>query len=172
MNLSLVNIRAAIPADIPFMMDLERASSTAAHWTEQQYRLLFQKAAEAAERLVLVVDMRPGGGPAAAGSISPGLLGFLIARHVAGEWELENVVVAPAARRRGIGKQLLDALLARARETNSEAVFLEVRESNTAARSLYDRAGFRQTGRRKSYYTEPAEGAILYRRVLGGPFSQ
>jgi len=153
------------------MIDLERASSTAAHWTEQQYRLLFQKAGEAAERLVLVVDMLPGSGPAAAGSISPSL-GFLIARHVAGEWELENIVVASTARREGLGKQLLDALLARAWETNSEAVFLEVRESNTAARSLYERAGFRQTDRRKSYYAEPAEDAVLYRRVLSGPFSQ
>ena len=158
-----MNIRAAIPADIPCMMALERACSTAAHWTEQQYRLLFEKPGEPAERLVLVVDMLSGGGPAQAGSVSPGLRGFLVARKVAAEWELENIVVAPAARRKGLGRQLIGALLTRAREAGSEAVFLEVRESNTAARSLYERAGFRQIGRRKAYYRDPPEDAILYR---------
>jgi ribosomal-protein-alanine N-acetyltransferase len=45
-------------------------------------------------------------------------------------------------------------------------VFLEVRESNAAARTLYENAGFEQTGRRRSYYTSPLEDAILYRRTL------
>jgi [ribosomal protein S18]-alanine N-acetyltransferase len=89
--------------------------------------------------------------------------GFLVARHVASEWELENIVVAPLARRKGLGQQLLDALLVAARETNSSSVFLEVRESNAAARCLYEKAAFEQTGRRKSYYTDPVEDAVLYR---------
>jgi len=93
-------------------------------------------------------------------------MGFLIAHHLAPEWELENIVVAHAARHRGIGKRLLEALFDAARETNSSAVFLEVRESNTAARTLYEGSGFEQTGRRRSYYTSPSEDAILYRRVL------
>ena len=42
-------------------------------------------------------------------------------------------------------------------------MFLEVRESNAAARTLYEKAGFEQTGRRHSYYTSPLEDAILYR---------
>jgi ribosomal-protein-alanine N-acetyltransferase len=45
-------------------------------------------------------------------------------------------------------------------------VFLEVRESNAAARCFYEKAGFVQTGRRKSYYTDPAEDAVLYRYDL------
>jgi len=93
--------------------------------------------------------------------------GFLVARHLAPEWELENIVVAPSARRIGLGSRLLNALLANARETDSEAVFLEVRESNAAARSLYEKAGFEPTGRRKAYYTNPAEDAVLYRLLLG-----
>lgn len=93
-------------------------------------------------------------------------LGFLVARYIAPDWELENIVVDPNARRRGLGKHLLDALLAKARETNSESVFLEVRESNGSARALYESAGFHQTGRRKSYYSGPAEDAILYRLTL------
>jgi len=75
-------------------------------------------------------------------------------------------VVAPTSRRQGLGRRLLHALLAGARETNSHSVFLEVRESNGAARSLYEKAGFAQTGRRKAYYKDPAEDALLYRFSL------
>jgi len=60
---------------------------------------------------------------------------------------------------------LLGTLMATARETHSDSVFLEVRESNTVARRLYEKAGFQETGRRKSYYTNPTEDAILYRRT-------
>jgi hypothetical protein len=66
---------------------------------------------------------------------------------------------------------ILDALLASARKTNSEAVFLEVRESNEAARLFYEKSGFIQSGRRKSYYSNPLEDAVLYRLALTKPFS-
>jgi ribosomal-protein-alanine N-acetyltransferase len=56
----------------------------------------------------------------------------------------------------------LEALLDAAHQTKS-SVFLEVRESNAPARALYENAGFKQTGRRPSYYTSPLEDAILYR---------
>jgi len=150
----LVNLRPATPADIPSMIELERACPTAAHWTESRYHQAVQPGAE--QRFVLVAE-----GPL------PGseqhLFGFLVACHIGPEWELENIVVAPAARRNGLGAALLEALRAAARTTHSESVFLEVRESNTAARMLYERAGFEPTGRRKAYYADPAEDAILYR---------
>jgi len=157
-----VIIRPATPGDIPFMISLERACPTAAHWSEQQYRQLFQAAASGLERLVLVIK----GEPAIPTDFSTGnegeaLLGFLVARRAA-EWELENIVVAPQARRNGFGRSLLHALVAHATQTNSESVFLEVRESNAAARALYQRAGFCETGLRKSYYANPVEDAILY----------
>ena len=79
---------------------------------------------------------------------------------------MENIVVAPSARRKGLGKKLLAALVAAAEETHSAAVFLEVRESNIAARTLYETAGFEPTGRRKFYYTNPGEEAVLYRLAL------
>jgi ribosomal-protein-alanine N-acetyltransferase len=158
-----VTIRPASADDIFSLMNLERQCATAAHWTEQQYRQAFQS--ESVERLVLVAEASP---PEASDSDKPGdLVGFLVARHLAPEWELENIVVAPKARRKGLGMRLLDALLAAAQETHSDAVFLEVRESNAAARTLYEKAGFLQTGRRKSYYTSPVEDALQYRRTLG-----
>ena len=94
------------------------------------------------------------------------MAGFLVAQHVASEWELENIVVSKTERQKGIGKLLLDALLASAREVNSAAVSLEVRESNRAARFLYEKIGFQQAGRRKNYYANPREDAILYRLTL------
>ena len=96
----------------------------------------------------------------------PRILGFLIARHLAPEWELENIVVSSEARSKGIGTHLIEELLVSAQQTNSQAVFLEVRESNAAAISLYRKLGFQQTGRRKSYYNNPVEDAVLYCKKL------
>ena len=94
------------------------------------------------------------------------LLGFLVARQLAPEWELENIAVVPRAQRMGVGKRLLEALFEEARRTRSRSLFLEVRESNLAARSLYRSLGFGETGRRKSYYTSPLEDAVLYSRTV------
>lgn len=145
------------------MMELERACPTAAHWTEQQYLDLFRQDVDGAERLALAAELSS---ETPRHDETSGVAGFLVARNVAHEWELENILVAPAMRRKGLGKQLVDALLAHATETDSECVFLEVRESNSSARSLYEGMGFQQTGRRKSYYVNPLEDAILYRRSL------
>jgi len=94
------------------------------------------------------------------------LIAFLIANQLGAEWELENVIVHPDFRRKGLGTRLLDELLARARAANSESVFLEVRESNKAAQALYLKRGFELAGRRKGYYRNPPEDAILYRHRL------
>lgn len=150
-----MKIRPATSDDIDSMTGLARDSVSAAQWSHKAYLDLF--AAQGPHRLALVADDA---------QASPSLLGFLIARHVAPEWELENVVVASAARRLGIGNQLLAALISEARETNSDSVFLEVRESNAPARALYEKSGFQPTGSRKSYYSNPIEDAILYRLPL------
>ncbi len=151
-----MTIRPAISDDIDAMMALARESVSAARWSQKEYRDLFS--AQGPHRIALVADNSQGPGA--------GITGFLIARHVVTEWELENLVVAASARRKGAGNQLLNALIATARETNSDSVFLEVRESNAAARALYEKSGFQPTGRRKSYYANPIEDAILYRLSL------
>jgi ribosomal-protein-alanine N-acetyltransferase len=81
---------------------------------------------------------------------------------VAGEWEIENAVVAPEFRRRGVGHDLIRELLRQAQMASGTAVWLEVRESNFAARGLYEKHGFRETGRRRAYYEDPSEDAVLY----------
>jgi ribosomal-protein-alanine N-acetyltransferase len=158
-----VTIRPADPADIPALIALERESATAAHWTEQQYDRLLKSHDEGVQRLVLIAQ-EPAPDPSS--HATTGLLGFLVARHLSPEWELENIIVDSSTRRSGIGTQLLGSLLLRAKETNSDSVFLEVRESNSSARALYEKAGFELTGRRKSYYKSPEEDAVLYRKRL------
>lgn len=157
-------LRDARASDLRLMSQLERFTETAAHWTKEQYANLFLQGEGCAERLILVAeatevfDSDP--------TPLKVFLGFLVARHVAQEWELENIVIAPGTLRRGLGTRLLHALLAKARETNSACVFLEVRESNIPARSLYEKAGFHEAGRRRSYYANPQEDAVLYRRAI------
>jgi [ribosomal protein S18]-alanine N-acetyltransferase len=90
------------------------------------------------------------------------LRAFLVARFSAVECELENLVVAATHRRRGFGMQLLKCLIATARQRNVERILLEVRESNTAARALYEKLGFQVTGRRKAYYSHPQEDALMF----------
>ena len=144
-----LSIRSAASADLPAMMSLEKHAATAAHWTAQQYEALFR--AHSPERTALIIEDESG------------LQGFVIARVVGREWEIENIAVAGPARRRGLGTRLLGELLDRARGRGADAVFLEVRESNRAARALYEKWAFLESGRRPRYYKNPEEDAILYR---------
>lgn len=82
--------------------------------------------------------------------------GFLAWREVApGEFEILNLAVSPAARRRGIGRQMLRYVLRPGRW------FLEVRGSNRSAREFYRRAGFAEVGERVRYYRDPDENAVV-----------
>ncbi len=140
-------IRPATPADIRDMLALEQRAVTAAHWTEAEYAKLFSAGQQ---RVALVID-------------DDGVRGFVVARGLAGEWEMENIAVAGEARRRGLATRLVGELLDRARDQGATAVFLEVRESNLAARRLYEKWAFEECGRRPGYYSQPTEDAILYR---------
>jgi ribosomal-protein-alanine N-acetyltransferase len=87
-----------------------------------------------------------------------GAVGFLVTRRVsADELEILNLAVAPAHRRRGVAQALLRAVL----QSLEGTAFLEVRESNGAARKFYESMGFRTLGRRPGYYTDPHEAAIV-----------
>ncbi|HJX82827.1 MAG TPA: ribosomal protein S18-alanine N-acetyltransferase, partial [Candidatus Angelobacter sp.] len=87
--------------------------------------------------------------------------GFIVGRPLAEAWEIENIAVHGPARRRGLGSYLLGEFLNLARNRGGKQVFLEVRESNQAARSLYEKWAFIECGRRKSYYQDPAEDAVI-----------
>lgn len=155
---STILIRLANADDIPALISLSQQAPTAARWTDSQYRELLHPA-EGVQRFVFVAQ------PSENGAVSE-ICGFLVAQGVASQWELENMVVDFNSRRKGAGQRLLEALFNGAREAGGEAVFLEVRESNLGARKLYEKAGFAEVGRRKSYYINPLEDAIVYRRSL------
>ena len=146
-------IRPAAPADLPAILRLERASPTAGHWSQAQYEVIVN-APDAASRLILMAEE------------GANLAGFIVARIATDEWEIENVVVPESGRRRGFGRQLVLALLDSARRNRAHSIFLEVRESNLSARSLYEVCGFQQSGRRPAYYSCPTEDAILYALVF------
>ncbi len=144
-----LSIRQAAPTDLPAMMALEKHAATVAHWSVGQYEALFR--ASSPERLALVIQ-----------EVAQ-VQGFVIARVVGVEWEIENIAISGPARRRGLGTRLLGELLDLARAKGADAVFLEVRSSNRAARALYEKWSFTESGHRKRYYKNPEEDAILYR---------
>lgn len=89
------------------------------------------------------------------------LCGYAILFSLFEEGEVMNIAVAPAQRGRGLGGMLMDALLKEAAARQVENLHLEVRESNVPARRLYEKQGFCYEGRRKGYYSQPKEDALL-----------
>lgn len=89
------------------------------------------------------------------------IIGFLVARLLVQEAEILNFAVRIDGRRRGAGSRLLAQAIDWSKIHRAERVLLEVRASNSAALSFYARHGFRTVGRRTSYYTAPAEDALL-----------
>lgn len=91
--------------------------------------------------------------------------GFILCRAIAGEAEILTLAVAPAARRRGTGRALVEAAAGVAGTLGAETLFLEVAHDNAAALALYDAAGFSRVGLRRGYYATGAD-AVVMRRAL------
>ncbi len=144
-------LRPMQEADLRQVLHIERRSFTIP-WSDATFRGLLRRQSTA-----LLVAERVGE-----------VVGYAVLWFAADEAELGDMAVLPEARRRGLGRWLLDGALAEAARRGAKRVYLEVRESNTAARSLYERAGFETAGTRADYYSEPKEDAILMMRRLEG----
>jgi ribosomal-protein-alanine N-acetyltransferase len=96
------------------------------------------------------------------------LVGYICVWEVADEMHITNIAVHPAARRRGIGRGLLGSVLDDARRRSMRLVVLEVRPSNVEARALYETFGFQVVGRRRGYYYDTGEDALVMETVLTG----
>jgi [ribosomal protein S18]-alanine N-acetyltransferase len=95
------------------------------------------------------------------------VVGFIISRLVLDEAEILSTAVAAHRRGKGLARQLLDLHLRRLAGLGARTVFLEVEEGNVPARRLYQRAGFRQVGRREGYYSAArGAAALILRRDL------
>lgn len=98
---------------------------------------------------------------------SNAVLGFLVFWIVEGEAHVLSVSVAPAARRKGVAQYLISAFAQACVARGVGAVSLEVRAGNVAARALYTGLGFKRVGRRKRYYSDNGEDALVLCWELG-----
>ncbi len=146
---SPVKVRRARLEDVAAIHAIASEYRTAAQWPLSDYVQALENIA--ARRVMLVAE------------IASEVVGFLVARMVDSEWELENIAVTMGRQRKGIGQILMQVLIEVAKHNDAEAIHLEVRESNSDARVLYERCGFEVSGTRPNYYANPEENAVLYR---------
>ena len=92
------------------------------------------------------------------------LAGYVGSQTVLGETDMMNLAVDPDYRRKGLGKELILSLIEALRQRGSRCLTLEVRDSNAPARALYEGLGFQEIGRRKNYYRNPKEDALIYKK--------
>jgi ribosomal-protein-alanine N-acetyltransferase len=96
-----------------------------------------------------------------------GLIGYICFWVAAGEIHLMNIAVHPQMRHMGLGRLLMEKLIRTGAEEDVRKIWLEVRPSNVAARALYSGMGFTEVGRRRRYYTDTGEDAIVMTLKLG-----
>ena len=94
------------------------------------------------------------------------VFGYIGANNIAGEVYITNIAVLPVYRKQGIGALLLSVLLSVSEQENAQFVSLEVREGNQAAISLYEKCGFAAVGKRKHFYRDPEEDALIYTKYF------
>ena len=92
------------------------------------------------------------------------VLGYVGSQSVLDEADMMNIAVSPEARRQGIALALVDALEHALTENGVTALTLEVRASNLPAKTLYEKLGFSEVGRRKNYYYHPTEDACILKK--------
>lgn len=141
MNLSVRNMKQQ---DIPFLAELEQELFSDA-WTEMS--------------LINTLHYRPDTSFVA--ELDGETAGYLFFMAAADEGELLRIGVSPGHRRQGIGRALLEHMDHFVLENGIYSVWLEVRESNEPARTLYEKAGFVTQGFRRNYYHKPDEDAVI-----------
>ncbi len=148
-------VSRAVPADVPALAGLA-AACFARPWTEAQIR---DEIGLGSPNAIVVARGRL---PAGSGVVP---LAFCAYRVALDELHVLDVAVHPASRRRGLARLLLRLALRAGVRAGAGVALLEVRASNQAARALYASLGFRSVGRRRDYYREPVEDALLLQRA-------
>lgn len=145
-----VSVRPMAPADLDAVMAIEQGVLSA--WTDAQL------AAELAQDLgwQLVAEEKE----------RSRLVGYICGRIVPPEAEIFKIAVLPEYRRQGVGRMLLRRAVSLLRQKGVRKCFLELRQSNLAAKALYEAAGFVGISVRKAYYAEPREDAVVMIKKL------
>ena len=147
-------------ADIDTVLDIENASFPAP-WGRSSFQ---GELAEKTSRS-LVMKRRQQEKP-------DQVIAYLCFRVIEDEMHIMNLAVHPGYRRRGVASFLLDYALRLAKEYGARGAMLEVRPSNHAAISLYDKMGFSVAGRRRRYYVETREDAVIMTNEMAGEAGQ
>jgi tRNA threonylcarbamoyladenosine biosynthesis protein TsaB len=149
-----VYIRPMVHADIPPVIAIANGLPDAPHWRTEVYQDMLDPARNPA-RICLVAE-----------ESGRRLVGFGVMVLIPPQAELEAIAVTKEHQRRGIAGSLLSDLLTELKRFDITEVILEVRESNRAARAFYRESEFFETGRRRSYYADPQEDALLLKREI------
>ena len=142
-----------VPMDrelVPQIAELERLSFSVP-WTEE---MLLEELESMTGSVIVAVDK------------DQNVLGYASLTVVLDEGYINNLAVQRKYRRMGLGSDLLGVFIRFAQAQKLSFLTLEVRDTNLAARSLYGKFGFREVGRRKNYYDQPREDAILMTRFF------
>ena len=145
---SPITIRSTTADDVPAMAELE-ARAFGDPWPAASFRDLLR---HPFARVQSAVDE------------SGRIVGYCVMLRAADEAEIANIATDPGMRRRGVGARLLDDAIEASESLGVLALFLEVREANVAARALYASRAFHAVGRRRAYYKNPLEDALVLRR--------
>jgi ribosomal-protein-alanine acetyltransferase len=139
----VIAVRLALPSDTPSLHAILKESPEAVVWSEKS----------------LGQSLSQGNGWVA--EAEGGIAGFLVGRVAADEFEILNLAVKTALRRKGIATRLVSRATEDARAVGARSAFLEVRASNAGAIAFYSRMRFLQCGRRPNYYPDPVEDAVM-----------
>ena len=149
----MVRVRLATAADIEGVLRVERSSAEAPHWGEAEYLAALDDGATV-RRCLMVAE------------VEERLVGFAVGKVAAGVGELESVAVGGEARRQGVGRALCVAVIEWCRAGGVGRMELEVKAGSVGAIGLYAGLGFVEVGRRRGYYREPVEDALLMEMEL------
>jgi ribosomal-protein-alanine N-acetyltransferase len=147
-----VIVRCATVADLDGVMEIDRATPHVSHWSRDAYEKYQGELRESFFHRCLLIGVG-----------AERVIGFVAGSFLEGDDAavLENLAVDAAWRRRGVAKMLCAAMVDWAKAEGAWGVDLEVRASNDAAMALYRELRFVQNGRRRNYYSDPEEDAVL-----------
>lgn len=157
----MIDLRPMSEDDVEWVVALDGKTEWTPHWPETVYREYLRDAEPgvALRRFALVAELD--------GERAGVALGRLLLDGVENAGELEWIAVEALSRRHGVGRALLEGVGAWFGKNGGLRLMLEVRSGNITAQRFYRKSGWVETGRRREYYRDPVEDAVLMEQVAG-----